>query len=48
MAKYENSKADKMADKKMAKKSGVSVKKYESSKADKAMDRAAIQRKKGM
>jgi len=36
--KYENSKADKMADKKNAKKAGMSVKKWEGSKGDEKAD----------
>lgn len=36
--KYEDSKADKMADKKNAKKAGMSVSKWEGSKGDKMAD----------
>lgn len=42
---YEVSKADKAADKKGAKKAGVSMKKWEGSKADERMDRAAMKKK---
>jgi hypothetical protein len=46
--KWEGSKADKAADKRNAKKHGVSVKKWEGSKADEKADRAArMKMKKG-
>jgi hypothetical protein len=44
--KWENSKADKVADRKGAKKAGVSLKKWEGSKADKRMDAAAVKKMK--
>jgi len=44
MAKYENSKADKRADKAGAKKAGVSLKKWEGSAADKKADAKAMKK----
>lgn len=40
MRKWENSKADRAADKKAAQKAGMSAKKFEGSKVDEKMDRA--------
>lgn len=44
MKAYERSAADKKADRKGAKKAGVSVAKWEKSKADEKADRAAIKK----
>ena len=46
MAKWEGSKADKAADKRNAKKAGVSVKKWEGSPGDERADAAARKRMK--
>lgn len=43
--KWENSKADKAADKAGAKKAGVSLKKWEGSKADEKLDRKMSKKK---
>ena len=44
--KWENSAADKMADKAGAKKAGVSLKKWEGSKADEKLDKKKMSKKK--
>lgn len=46
MKKYEGSKADKVSDKKQAKKRDISISKWEGSKADNKMDKAAAKKAK--
>lgn len=47
MAKWEGSKADMAADRKGAKKAGVSLKKWEGSAADRKMDAKAMKKRRG-
>lgn len=47
MAKWEGSKSDRLADRKGAKKAGVSLKKWEGSVADRKQDARAMKKRRG-